>query len=66
MPLPQGEGSFQYRKWLFWIQLFIMNCDAQYNLRYLPEDGGLFDQDWLYMEIFAIIRDEYIKGSKNG
>ena len=44
--------------------MFISMRDEYNNFRFLPNSGGFFQQDWFYMEIFNIIREEFIKGSK--
>jgi len=44
-----------------YIRLYALTHDEQYNMRFLPRAGGLFDQDWLLIEVFGIIRDEFVK-----
>ena len=44
--------------------MFITMRDEHNNFRFLPKSGGIFEQDFLYMEIFNIIREEFIRGAK--
>jgi hypothetical protein len=34
--------------------------DEQYNLRFLPHSGGLMEQDGLLMDVFSVIRNEFV------
>jgi len=47
-PLPEER---RWLRWLPYIRLYALTHDEQYNMRFLPRAGGLFDQDWLLMEI---------------
>lgn len=45
---PEAET---YKKWSWWVQMFLLAKE----LHALPMAGGLFDQDWLHIEIFSVI-----------
>ena len=52
-------------RWQWWVEAyFVMN-----DTHTLPESGGYFNQDWLYMEILNEIRSTYlaeVKKASNG
>jgi hypothetical protein len=45
-----------YKRWIWWVRMYMLSRD----LHALPGPGGLFDQDWLYIEIFALIASVYV------
>ena len=47
-------------RWQWWIETYY----TMQELHCLPNEGGYFDQDWLYMEILNLIRTTDIKLQK--
>jgi len=46
----------KYKRWIRWVQLYMLAKE----LHALPGSGGLFDQDFLYVEIFTVIAAVWI------
>jgi len=52
-----SEEYNKIRRWTFWVEAFFYMKDTHT----LPNAGGYFDQDGLYMEVFDIIRNVHNK-----
>jgi len=55
---PEGDDRVRiYQQWAGWVNLFFYVHD--YHT--FPRAGGLDDQDWLVMDIFTVVKDQYGK-----
>lgn len=62
MILDGSPNAEKYLRWIQWVQIYMLARE----LHALPGSGGLFDQDFLYIEIFTVIAATWISEEKRG
>ena len=58
---PLTYEDYIFKKWHDWIENFFFMVDNEGNFIHYPNSGGLYEQDWKHMEIYSVIKREYIK-----